>query len=90
MAVQPDEDEESFNTISNQYPEIYFQPLTLTGMRIISVIGNREWGSLDINLKHYLADLQKSNLNRLYKSFLEPPPEDHLLQNTLWPEIQKL
>lgn len=49
MAVQPEEDEESFNTISNQYPEIYFQPLILTGMRITSVVGNTEWGSLDIN-----------------------------------------
>lgn len=35
MPVQPAEDEETFNTISNQYPEIYFQPLILTGMRLI-------------------------------------------------------
>lgn len=56
IAVQPVEDEETFNTISNQYPEIYFQPLILTGMILISIVGNREWGSLDINLKHYLAD----------------------------------
>ncbi|KAJ7420664.1 hypothetical protein WISP_47025 [Willisornis vidua] len=31
MAVQQSEDEESFNKISNQYPEIYFQPVILTG-----------------------------------------------------------
>lgn len=61
-AAQPDEDEESFNTISNQYPEIYFQPLILTGMRIISVVGSREWGSFDINLKHYLAFLKKNQI----------------------------
>lgn len=56
MAVQPAEDEETFNSISNQYPEIYFQPLILTGMRLISLVVNRERDSLNINLKHYLAE----------------------------------
>ncbi|KAM8967768.1 elongator complex protein 2 isoform 1-T1 [Pelodytes ibericus] len=46
-AVQNDE---KYNSVSDQYSQLYFQPLNLT----------------------------------------EPPTEDHLLQNTLWPEIQKL
>ncbi|XP_074844007.1 elongator complex protein 2 isoform X2 [Carettochelys insculpta] len=50
MAAELADEEGKFNSISNQYHQIYFQPLILT----------------------------------------EPPTEDHLLQNTLWPEIQKL
>ncbi|XP_056376891.1 elongator complex protein 2 isoform X2 [Hyla sarda] len=40
----------TFNSVSDQYSQFYFQPHVLT----------------------------------------EPPTEDHLLQNTLWPEVQKL
>ncbi|XP_005998734.1 elongator complex protein 2 [Latimeria chalumnae] len=42
--------EDKFSSASDQYPQVYFQPINLT----------------------------------------EPPTEDHLLQNTLWPEVQKL
>uniref|UniRef100_A0A8C5Q1C9 Elongator complex protein 2 n=1 Tax=Leptobrachium leishanense TaxID=445787 RepID=A0A8C5Q1C9_9ANUR len=50
LSAQPVQEDDKFNSVSNQYSRLYFQPLTLT----------------------------------------EPPTEDHLLQNTLWPEVQKL
>ncbi|XP_069814255.1 elongator complex protein 2 isoform X2 [Dendropsophus ebraccatus] len=46
----PVQEQETFNSLSDQYSQPYFQPHVLT----------------------------------------EPPTEDHLLQNTLWPEVQKL
>lgn len=51
ISAQVAEDEETFNTISNQYPEIYFQPLILTGMRLFSIGWSGEWGLLGINLE---------------------------------------
>ncbi|MEE6465443.1 hypothetical protein FKM82_006558 [Ascaphus truei] len=48
--TQSVQEEQKHNSVSDQYSQLYFQPLNLT----------------------------------------EPPTEDHLLQNTLWPEVQKL
>lgn len=37
------------------------------------------------------ADLNRTiELLQRCKFVVEPPTEDHLLQNTLWPEVQKL
>ncbi|XP_053323671.1 elongator complex protein 2 isoform X2 [Spea bombifrons] len=50
LLPQSVQDDEKYNSVSDQYTQPYFQPLILS----------------------------------------EPPTEDHLLQNTLWPEVQKL
>ncbi|CAH2283887.1 elongator complex 2 [Pelobates cultripes] len=50
LSAQSVQVEEKFSSVSDQYSQLYFQPLVLT----------------------------------------DPPTEDHLLQNTLWPEVQKL
>nr|XP_033785479.1 elongator complex protein 2 isoform X2 [Geotrypetes seraphini] len=50
LSTQSVDEEYKFSSPSDQYSQVYFQPVNLT----------------------------------------EPPTEDHLLQNTLWPEVQKL
>ncbi|XP_029445849.1 elongator complex protein 2 [Rhinatrema bivittatum] len=50
LSTQSVDEKHKFSNTSDQYSQVYFQPINLT----------------------------------------EPPTEDHLLQNTLWPEVQKL
>ncbi|NXC17397.1 ELP2 protein, partial [Corythaeola cristata] len=97
MAVQPAEDEETFNTISNQYPEVYFQPLILTAelvQRLIKNVFLKEARSFGYGHGYEIFCVACNNSNTVIASACKASKKEHaaiiLWSTTTWKKLQSL